>query len=367
MHPRGAIRSPGKGAGTFLATQELSRQCQELGQLLGTAADQRKIRQAAPKPGLCLTAQLQEPLQSFVCKPCGRAALPWNFLQLCFTPTDIKQPAWRAGMGEGPCWGSREVLVGKRLSEENRKVASGKGSSLHTGRLFLIRACLDWSHPHCTSTSTPLQPAQGFLLFPAGQRSCTPQVWARADAGTAHPTPKGTGGTLRLPGCCLQASLISSQQSEGPVSPVSPAWPCHLSPPQPLGSRGTRGSCSKALSSLPAFPALRLPEQPRELQAQSVTFSKSLSLLSLLAHRAVLQCWGVQEAPGSGQRQCQDGPGGDGSCSPTPATSLLQLKGLPSQSTIPEKVTPHRHHRQGAPGWRMLVKPTFPRATGRMV
>lgn len=55
------------------------------------------------------------------------------------------------------------------------------------------------------------------------------------------------------------------------------------------------------------------------------------------------------------------------------ATSLLQLKGLPSQSTTPVNVTPHRQHRQGAPGLRMLlppvalVKPTFLRAAGRMV
>lgn len=87
-------------------TEELSRQCQELGQLLGTAEGQRKIKQAAPKPGAvshCPTPGAAETLQSFVCKPCGRAALPWHFLQLCFTPTDTKQPAWRAGMGEGPC------------------------------------------------------------------------------------------------------------------------------------------------------------------------------------------------------------------------------------------------------------------------
>lgn len=51
----------------------------------------------------CPTPGAAETLQSFVCKPCGRAALPWHFLQLCFTPTDTKQPAWRAGMGEGPC------------------------------------------------------------------------------------------------------------------------------------------------------------------------------------------------------------------------------------------------------------------------
>lgn len=150
---------------------------------------------------------------------------------------------------------------------------------------------------------------------------------ARADPGTAHPTPKGAWGTLRLPECCLQAFPISSQQSGDPEPPGCAAWPCHLCPPQPVGSRGTEPSYSKALSSLPAFPLLLLLEQPGELQARSVTFSRSLSLLSLLTPRAVLLCWGVQEAPGSGQRQCQDGPGWDVCWSSTPATSLLQLKG----------------------------------------
>lgn len=41
----------------------------------------------------CPTPGAAETLQIFVCKLCGRAALPWHFLQLCFTPTDIEQPA----------------------------------------------------------------------------------------------------------------------------------------------------------------------------------------------------------------------------------------------------------------------------------
>lgn len=64
-------------------TEELSRQCQELGQLLGTAARPEENR-ADKLPNLgCAslppTPGAAAPLQTFVCKRCGRDALPWHF------------------------------------------------------------------------------------------------------------------------------------------------------------------------------------------------------------------------------------------------------------------------------------------------
>lgn len=177
--------------------------------------------------------------------------------------------------------------MGRRLSEENRKVVSGKGSSLHTGRLFLIRACLDWSHPHCTSTSTPCSQLGASCCSQQDRGAALTERGQELTPGLAIPPAKRLGRPSGFQGAAPKVSLISSQQSEGPVPPGCPAWPCHLSPPQPVGSRGTRVSWFQG-SQLPAFPLLPLPEQPKELQAQSVTFSKSLSLPSLLPRRAGL-------------------------------------------------------------------------------
>lgn len=61
-------------------TEELSRQCQELGQLLGTAAQPEENRaDKLPNLGcalLPLTPGAAAPLQTFVCKSCSREALP---------------------------------------------------------------------------------------------------------------------------------------------------------------------------------------------------------------------------------------------------------------------------------------------------
>lgn len=202
----------------------------------------------------CPTPGAAETLQIFVCKLCGRAALPWHFLQLCFTPTDIEQPAWRAGMGEGPCWGSREVLVGRRLSEENRKVASGKGSSLHTGRLFLIRACLDWSHPHCTSTSTPRSQPGASCCSQQDRGAALTACGQELTLGLPIPSPKGVGG---FQGAASQhpSFLRSSQKALCPQAPQ----PGHVTCPQhsPWAAEGHRSlfQGSQLPRCLPSTPA----------------------------------------------------------------------------------------------------------------
>lgn len=85
----------------------------------------------------------------------------------------------------------------------------------------------------------------------------------RADPGTAHPTPKGTAGTLRLP-VSLPLSLIPSLCPQTPSLALSPV-------PSPWAQRDT----GELLQLPPCLPPAK------ELQAHSVTFSKSLSLLSL--------------------------------------------------------------------------------------
>lgn len=149
-------------------------------------------------------------------------------------------------------------------------------------------------HKHINTT----QPAWGFLLLPAGQRSCNHCMWARADPGTAHPIPKGTRRDPWASRVLPPSIHHFFPAVRRPCAPRILSLAMSPVPSTAPGQQRDTGHCSKALSSLPAFPPLRLPEQPRELQAQSVTFSKSLSLLSLLPHRAGLQCWGVQEAPG---------------------------------------------------------------------
>lgn len=268
-------------------------------------------------------------MQSFVCKPCGRAALPWNFLQLCFTPTDIKQPAWRAGMGEGPCWGSREVLVGKRLSEENRKVASGKGSSLHTGRLFLIRACLDWSHPHCTSTSTPRSQPRASCCSQQDRGAALTEHGQELTLALPIPPPKGLGGPSGSR--VLPPSIPHFFPAfRRPCAPSLPSLALSPVPTTALGQQRDTGQLFQGSQLPPCLPcALAAGAAKRAAGTKRHFFQEPLPAFPPLSHRAVLQCWGVQEAPGSGQRQCQDG-----SCSPTPATSLLQLKGLPKAQSL---------------------------------
>lgn len=112
-------------------SEELSRQCQELGQLLGSAAQPEenpagKLRTwAAPAPGAAA------PSQTFVCKPCGTSPCPGTSHRLCFSPSDIKQPAWRAGAG-----GPEKGLRGRRFSKENRTAVCGKGVPSTQGRWF---------------------------------------------------------------------------------------------------------------------------------------------------------------------------------------------------------------------------------------
>lgn len=247
-----------------------------------------------------------------------------------------------------------------------------QGSSLHTGKVVLVRTRLGWSSPRRVSTSAPRRaPAPCSLDRPGS-----------AHLRTGHPTPQGTGVMLGAPGPCqpslgtcrardvprqrelraaespagvpcataaalptfgklgagpvwaraLQAELgcpILSRAPEqgravadtmgdaveqtplqlnlelapartrpGCCFPVPPAQGCRLPPPQPFPQREGRRAAVPRLSHRPAFPRRWLPEQPRELQAQYVTFSKSFSLPSLPPHRGQWQCWGAWEAPG---------------------------------------------------------------------
>lgn len=83
MLPRGEIRSQGKGAGTFLAAQRSCQAMPETGAAAGHHSPARgKPSRQAPEPGLCLPAPTPgaaAPLQTFVCKPRSRDALPWHF------------------------------------------------------------------------------------------------------------------------------------------------------------------------------------------------------------------------------------------------------------------------------------------------
>lgn len=246
MHPRGAIRSPGKGAGTFLAVQ---RSCRGSARNWGSCwalPGRRKIEQAAPKAGLCLTAQLQELLslcRALFANPAAELPCPGTSSSFVLHQQILNKQPGGLGWGKDPAGGA-----GKYLWEESSR---GKQKSSVREREFpphrevvfdqgLSRLESPTLHKHINTT----QPAQGFLQFPAGHRSCTHRAGARADPGTAHPTPKRDWGDP-------QASRVL--QSGGPVPP---GWPCHLSPAQPPSSRGTRASRSKAPSSLPAFPLL---------------------------------------------------------------------------------------------------------------
>lgn len=189
MHPRGAIRSQGKGARTFLATH---RSCRGSARSWGSrwASQQAKGKSGSqlPKPGLCLAAQLQELLslcRALFANPAAELPCPGTSSSFLLHQQILNNRPGGLGWGKDPAGGAGKYLWDRRLSEENSKVASGKGSSLHTGRLFLIRACLDWSHPHCTSTSTPRsQPGA----------SCSSQ----RDRGAAL-TQRGQELTLGLP------------------------------------------------------------------------------------------------------------------------------------------------------------------------
>lgn len=100
-------------------TEELSRQCQELGQLLGTAEGQRKIKQAAPKPGLCLTAQLQEPLRlcrALFANPAAELPCPGTSSSFVLHQQILNNQPGGLGWGKDPAEGA-----GKYLWEEGSR------------------------------------------------------------------------------------------------------------------------------------------------------------------------------------------------------------------------------------------------------
>lgn len=126
-----------EGSSTFLAAQRSCRgNARNWGSCWAPQPGQRKPRQTPSRPcAVRRCPRLQELLllyrPLFAEPPC-----PGTSHQLCFTPSDIKQWAWRAGTGEGPCWGTREGLAGGKLSKENRRAACGEGVPSTQGRYF---------------------------------------------------------------------------------------------------------------------------------------------------------------------------------------------------------------------------------------
>lgn len=151
-------------------------------------------------------------------------------------------------------WDRGRTLLGDQGRARRRKALKGKqkssvwqGSSLCTGKVFLVRACLDWSNPHCVSTSTPRSTA-GACRAPTGpspdRPGCTGPGQARgsggrADPRTNHPGPQGTGVTPGAPGpvpwrwypadpgMCLGGGIL--QQPGLWVSSQGCSSPCHVS------------------------------------------------------------------------------------------------------------------------------------------
>lgn len=121
-----------------------------------------KPSRQAPKPGLCLAAPNSRSCCSFtdLCLQTLRAEAlcPGTSRQLCFTLSDLKQPAWKARAGGKTLLGDQGRACGRKALKGKQKSSMWQGSSLRTGKVFLVRACLDWSNPHCVSTSTPRKP-----------------------------------------------------------------------------------------------------------------------------------------------------------------------------------------------------------------
>lgn len=260
--------------------------------------------------------------------------------------------------------------MGRRLSEENRKVVSGKGSSLHTGRLFLIRACLDWSHPHCTSTSTPCSQLGASCCSQQDGGAALTERGQELTPGLAIPPAKGLGRLSGFQGAAPKVSLISSQQSEGPVPPGCPAWPCHLSPPQPVGSRGTWVSCSKALSSLPSL-CSRCRSSQRSCRHKASLFPRASPCLPSSLVEQGCDAGECRRLLDQGKGSTRMDLAGMGLGAPRWPRLFFSSKGCLAKAQTPVNATPHRNHRQGEPGSRMLLlpaalgMPSFPSATGR--
>lgn len=235
--------------------EELSRQCQELGQLLGTAAGQRKIKQAAPKPGLCLTAQLQELpslCRALFANPAAELPCPGTSSSFVLHQQILNNQPGGLGWGKDPAGGAGKYFVGRQLSEENRKVASGKGSSLHTGRLFLIRACLDWSHPHCTSTSTPRSQPRASCCSQQDRGAAVTKQGQELTLALPIPPLKGLGGPSGFQGAASwhPSFLPSSEKALSPPAPQPGAVTCPQHSPWAAGGHS------------PAVPRLSAPSLP---------------------------------------------------------------------------------------------------------